>query len=87
MVWQGLLISREALSLPRTAYQVRIPAGDCTRYELADAEPVADWPRWARHHLGEQGEWLELADQGRGVYRAALIRDGRLAAVIFIGTG
>ena len=85
MAWQGLLITRENIELPDTTYRVRIPAQGCTRFELADEQAVADWPAWARQYLGGRGEWLELADNGHGVYRAARLVEGRLAAVVFIG--
>lgn len=82
--WQGFLLSRRTLALPHTEYQVRAAVTAGWRYELADQAPVDNWRQWRRALLGEQGEWLEFEDRRSGNYRTALIRDGRLEAVLFV---
>jgi assimilatory nitrate reductase catalytic subunit len=82
--WQGFVLARRAPEGIATPYWCRIRAPACWRYELA-GEP-AHWPteallaRW----LGEGQELIELRDPAAGRYRAALLRDGRLQAVVFL---
>ncbi|MFT5722463.1 MAG: assimilatory nitrate reductase catalytic subunit [Motiliproteus sp.] len=88
--WHGFLLSREPLppiAPSLCAYQVRATGAGFHRYELADTAPMADWPLQARLWLGqgEQGEWLEMSDPDRGVYRSALVLEGRLQAVLVTG--
>ncbi|HXP96984.1 MAG TPA: (2Fe-2S)-binding protein, partial [Telmatospirillum sp.] len=44
---------------------------------------IDDWPGWTRQHLGD-GVWLDYQDRRIGRYRAALIRNDRLEAVLFV---
>jgi len=86
--WYGFLLSRRELKVCDADYWVGSRSGDCQRHELAGATPIDDWPTWARRQLAPQEPaeeaWLEYQDPGLGIYRAALLIEGRLEGVLFI---
>jgi len=85
------LLSRQALAVD-CAYWVKINGDGYYRYELAGDVLPDDWRHYAENLLqsGFQneggGDWLEYHDQNLGNYRAALVRDGNLGAVLFTAT-
>jgi assimilatory nitrate reductase catalytic subunit len=46
--------------------------------------PREDWPVWLRGALPE-GDYMSLHDAAAGIHRAAVLRDGRLEAVLLTG--
>ncbi|SMF97034.1 assimilatory nitrate reductase (NADH) alpha subunit apoprotein [Methylomagnum ishizawai] len=88
-VWQGFLLSREALAIPGPEYRVAVRGADYWRYELAGETAPDDWRSWAESILAQEGaaDWLEFADAHAGRYRCAVLRGGRLRACLFVGVG
>ncbi|NIR28701.1 MAG: nitrate reductase [Gammaproteobacteria bacterium] len=85
LAWHGILwLARGSLVLPELEYWARVRETECWRYELADRRAPPDWRAWCRARVGEAGEWIELLDAGAGRYRAACLRTGRLAAVLYV---
>ncbi len=82
--WYGFLLTRQRLTT-HCDYQVRATGDSFQRYELADSNPVGDWPAQARQWISGNGEWLEYSDPAQGSYRTALISEGRLEAVLVVG--
>src|SRR5690606_27099979 len=81
--WHGFLITRE----PRA----RLPALDATRVRVArgwlveladDGDPAT----FAKAVL-PKGERVEILDRGRGETRIAIVREGRLEAVLYASRG
>lgn len=84
--WQGFWLHRDAVELPATDYAVAIRGDNGWRHELAGAQ-ATDLQALADAWLPlNDGEWLEYADLARGLYRRALIRDGRLVAALVLAT-
>lgn len=83
--WHAFLLRRRPLAPAAADYCVSIKVDGGWRYELAGAEAPAAWPQLAREWLGDEGEWLEFEDRGRGRYRAARVVDDGLAACLFAG--
>ena len=78
----GFALARCPLSLHGTAYwaRSRMPAGEAAYFAL-DAAPLS-WRDWSARLLPD-GEWLTYEDTATEQFRAAVIRDGRLEAVIY----
>ncbi len=91
VAWHGFLLSRRELeSLPATTWWNRSRCDACWRYEIAgDGEraPAAQSLRDACAPDAVAIDWLEYRDPGAGAYRAALVRDDRLEACLFIAPG
>jgi assimilatory nitrate reductase catalytic subunit len=91
--WQGFLLARHPVpAAAQSGYHVLVRARSCWRHELAGLETPADWGGQFRDWLGlpredrpDSGEWLEFADRAAGRYRAALLRENRLVACLFVG--
>jgi assimilatory nitrate reductase catalytic subunit len=86
VAWQALLLARRSLALEadsETLWWSRAAGLGHVAYRLAGRRPVGDWPGWARRQLGG-GTWLEYRDPGLGLYRAALLVDGRLEAALWV---
>jgi assimilatory nitrate reductase catalytic subunit len=80
----GLALSRQPLRRVGLAYwaSARASFGHVLHFAL-DA-PGGDWLPWQNAMLPE-GDTLTFADAAAGSYRAAVLRDGRLEAAIFVG--
>ena len=87
VAWQGFVLSRRpVLVRDATAWSVT-PGIQCLRYELAGRRVFGDWSPWAKRMLGIAGasaHWIEYSDRSIGVYRAALLHNGRLEACVFL---
>ena len=84
--WHGFVLGRRLLTDQEgMAWQARIPLeGGLWRHEMAGigASPAAA----LRETLAEPGAtWIALDDAASGLHRAALLRDGQLLAVFFLG--
>jgi assimilatory nitrate reductase catalytic subunit len=89
--WYGFLlarapVSRGTVSLDALSYWACVEGGAFRRYEIAGRAVPARWPTWARALLGaeEGADWIDYEDAHAGTYRAALLRDDRLEACLFI---
>jgi assimilatory nitrate reductase catalytic subunit len=85
--WYGFILSRAELPLEEAAHWTRIQGSGFVRYELAGRKPFAGAADWARKLLrveDEDADWIELDDRSGGVYRAAHLVDGRIAACVFV---
>ena len=85
--WSGFALLRAEPVLDGLIYWVRSPIEGGWRYELAGDTGAAEWHALARRLIGaaEGGEWLEFRDEGHELFRAALVRDGRILGCLFIG--
>jgi assimilatory nitrate reductase catalytic subunit len=81
--WHGFALTRAPLDCAGVPYWVRATADGFLRYELAGDQPAAESWRDLRARLGE-GAWIDYRDDAAGCFRSALLRDGRLAACLFI---
>lgn len=84
--WQGFLLSRQAVETSSLDYWVKVKGKQFFRYEMAGETALDDYASWAqqmmRYH--PSADWLEYEDLNRGIYRAAMIEDGQLQAVLFL---
>ena len=82
--WHGFVLSRREVSCD-AAWRARVPLeGGVWRQELAGmgVAPLTT----LRQALSEPGAtWITLDDAATGLHRAAMLRDGQLLAVIFMG--
>jgi assimilatory nitrate reductase catalytic subunit len=80
----GLACSRRALERTGLVYwaEARATFGHILHFAL-DA-PGGGWPAWQRGLLPE-GDSLTFTDAATGTYRAAVLREERLEAVVFVG--
>jgi assimilatory nitrate reductase catalytic subunit len=82
--WQGFLLNRTKLELADLAYCARSMGAGHWRHELAGEVATANWCDWLSKATGLTGEWMEYLDQAKGIYRAAILSEGRLLAVLFV---
>ena len=80
----GLALSRQPLSHAGLAYWTAAPATFGHILHFALDAPGGGWPDWQRAMLPE-GDTLTFADAAAGSYRAAVLREGRLEAMILVG--
>jgi len=83
-VWHGFILSRTRLKLSNNDYCVSVKGEQFWRYELAGESKIADYSAWAKQQLGEEGDWLEFADLKAQRFRAGIIKNNQLDAVVFI---
>jgi assimilatory nitrate reductase catalytic subunit len=85
--WQGFLLSRVACELPKGVWWARAPGPAHQRYEIAGQAAQRPDARWFRHTFDGTpgGEVIEYEDERAGIYRAALMRAGRLEACLVVG--
>lgn len=85
--WRGLLLHAHAVR-PAGCTWSRIPLEHGHAFDLAGAEALpegADLATFSRMLLASDGaEVMEMADPGRGVYRYAALREGRLLAALYL---
>ena len=85
--WRGLML-HTAPMMPRCAVWSRVPLEAGHGFDLADDTALpADLAAFGRSlmQVGE-AEILELSDPGRGTWRFAAVRDGRLQACLYLTT-
>src|SRR5690606_11295551 len=79
----GFLLTRAAVAMPDGVWWVRSTVEGGAGYRLAASATGGHWSDIAGLLLGS-GERAELLDESQGRYRAAVIRDGRLEACLFL---
>ena len=83
--WHGFLIARRNLGTDLAAWTALLPVTETVwRHELAGSDAPADAFARLRALFGD-APWMALSDPAQGLFRAALIVDGRLEACLFIG--
>ena len=80
----GFALSRRPITPAGLAYWAAARATFGQSLHFALDEPADGWPAWERAMLPE-GDRLTLADATCGDYRAAVLREGRLEAVLIVG--
>ncbi len=82
--WHGFVLARDNLGTDLAPWCAVLPVGEGVwRHEIAGDEP-AFVRLQALLHDGSEG-WIALEDSAAGLHRAALVRNGSLIAVVFIG--
>jgi assimilatory nitrate reductase catalytic subunit len=85
--WYGFALTRGSLSTASLSWWACAEGGEYRRYEIAGRSVPHNWPAWARSlvHAEHPADWLDYEDTNTGTYRAAYLRDDRLAACMFVG--
>lgn len=83
--WHGFLLTRHALSPDIAAWSTLIRTTHGWRHELAGEETALEAFTRLRDLVSEAGVWITFEDAASGLHRAALLQDGRLLAVLFVG--
>ncbi|MFC5419526.1 molybdopterin-dependent oxidoreductase [Bosea eneae] len=81
---RGFLLGADGFVLPKRSWWTRVAVEGGQGLLFATPADVAEIMQLAREAFGPEG-LLEMVDAERGLYRCALIRDGRLAAALFLG--
>jgi assimilatory nitrate reductase catalytic subunit len=84
-VWHGFLLARQEVQRPDCDWFAMTRLAWGTRLELAGEQVPLPGRGWLEALLGEASrdcEWIEFEDRGAGSYRAALLAQGRLLAVL-----
>ncbi|SDC76791.1 nitrate reductase [Belnapia rosea] len=86
MAWHGFLLARRSLGAELADWTALIPEGPgLWRHELAGGEAPAEAFARLRALVEEpDAAWVLLEDPAAGLHRAALVRDGRLLACLFL---
>ena len=89
VAWQATLLLANELDTPpspwcRSDYWARIPMASCTRWQLADSQPVNDWLAQVEAWCGASASlWCD--DPATGRLRAAGVVNGRLRWWLMVG--
>lgn len=81
---RGFLLGADGFVLPKASWWTRVAVEGGQGLLFATPADVTEIMQLAREAFGPEG-LLEMVDAERGLYRCALIRDGRLAAALFLG--
>ena len=86
MGWHGFAMARRPLGPDTAPWCAVIPLeGEVWRHELAGTGNAAEAHAGTVAALGGPDGWLSLRDPAAGVFRSALVQDGRLQACVFTG--
>ena len=77
--WRGFLIVRGEMQVPDCLWATRVAVPGGALYELAGIGDAA-----ALDRALPPGERIEASDPARGTLRVAVLREGRVAAVLFV---
>jgi assimilatory nitrate reductase catalytic subunit len=80
----GFVLSREPIKPADLVYWAAARATFGHVLNFAMDAPAEGWAAW-EHALLPEGDRLSFADAASGNYRAAVLRDGRLEAVLIVG--
>ena len=83
--WHGFLLSRDNLGTSLARWCAVFPTGQAVRHELAGQSNPEDAFAALQSACTAEGAWLTLHDTATATHRAALVNDGRLQAVLFLG--
>jgi assimilatory nitrate reductase catalytic subunit len=84
--WYGVALTREPLDAGAVTWWASAAGAGYHTTEMAGRRVPADWATWSRTLLGmKPGEdWMDYSDRTTNTYRAALLRDDRLQACVFV---
>jgi len=82
----GFLLSRQSLRPDTLVYWAAARTSFGHLLDFALNEPTAGWAAW-QYALMPAGDRSSFRDAAAGVYRTAVLREGRLEAVLFVGKG
>ncbi|MGB0922202.1 MAG: molybdopterin-dependent oxidoreductase [Alphaproteobacteria bacterium] len=82
--WSGLVISRKALALPQSDYWCRYKVKGAWVYEIVGKHHQSAVTLFETLSLPGTTDRLEVRDDKRGLYRAALMGDGVIHATLHI---
>ena len=86
MAWHGFAMARRSLGPDAAQWCAVIPLdGGVWRHELAGTGNAAAAHAGTVAALGGPDGWMSLCDPAAGVFRSALVQDGRLEACVFTG--
>jgi assimilatory nitrate reductase catalytic subunit len=80
----GFLLSRDPVQMPKGAWWARSTVEGGFGYRLAAPVIGAHWTDLSKVLLADCEALAELLDEGQGRYRAAVVRNGRLEACLFL---
>ncbi len=84
--WHGFALTRERPSAAPAPWWTTLPAAPGVwRTELAGFGPAVEAFAGLRAALGPDQAWMQLTDPAAASFRAALLRNGRLEACVFLG--
>jgi assimilatory nitrate reductase catalytic subunit len=81
---RGFLLGADGFILPKGSWWTQVAVEGGRGRLFATQADAAELMQVAREAFGGEG-LIEMIDAERGLYRCALIQDGRLAAALFIG--
>ncbi|KRE24822.1 nitrate reductase [Bosea sp. Root483D1] len=81
---RGFLLGADDFALPEGSWWTRVAVEGGLGRLFATQADAAELMQLAREAFGAEG-LIEMVDAERGLYRCSLIRDGRLAAALFLG--
>ena len=90
--WRALLLHRHPVRPAIEGYWSRMPLGEGHVLDLIGSADLPE-PRAMRRFAASlvaaapEADWLEVADAGRGIWRFAVLAEGRLDACLFIAAG
>jgi assimilatory nitrate reductase catalytic subunit len=86
MAWHGFVLARTRLPAALAGWSACLPLAEAAwRHEFAGTDAPAEAFTRLRAALDEPGAaWVTLEDPATATHRAALLREGRLLAVIFL---
>jgi assimilatory nitrate reductase catalytic subunit len=85
LFWEATLLTRKIPALfPSDVLWTRAAGIGHWSFRLAGREPVGSWRGWAQNLLGE-GAWIHYQDRKLGLFRAALLVEHRLQALLLVG--
>ncbi|AQR72726.1 nitrate reductase [Sphingomonas sp. LM7] len=79
VAWRGFLLAAEEVKQPDCLWATRVRVAGGVLYELAGESDPAQLDA-----LLPKGERIEASDHARGSRRVAILKDGRLAAALFV---
>jgi assimilatory nitrate reductase catalytic subunit len=80
----GFLLSRDAIEMPAGVWWARATVEGGVGYRLAAPQGERHWSEIAKELLSGQDTLAEMLDESQGRYRAAVIKNGRLEACLFL---
>jgi assimilatory nitrate reductase catalytic subunit len=83
--WSGIVRTRHAVTLPPHTWWARVRVEDGLEYRVASNAGPMLWHDLAYRLRGQDTQLAEDLDCARGLYRAAIYRDGALESCIVIG--
>jgi assimilatory nitrate reductase catalytic subunit len=83
--WYGVMLTRQTLPAPDTAWWTRVQGAQFTRFEMV-GRSFPDWPSEARRMLAvpDEADWIEYRDPARRLYRGAWFVDGQIQGCIYV---